>query len=313
MKQLEQPLVSVIVPNYNYARYLDERMDCILNQSYQNFEVIILDDHSNDDSPAVIEKYKFHSKVSKVIINETNSGSPFKQWERGINESSGEIIWIAESDDVCSPAFLETLVPQYVSNGAVLAFSHSKLIDEQGKELRKNHQMRTVDHDVCLDGKQFIKDYLCFSNEVQNASCAIFSKKVALKIDKEYMRFKGAGDWLFWIRISECGKVCYTNRALNSYRLHSRSTSSSSTNGVGLREMHEIYEWLLKNGYLNENQFQQCKFDNLNMISSLDVLSHDVKHELFQMWNATPREMIAIRMIKVKGLFKQLIIKLRNV
>ena len=152
-------------------------MDCILHQSYQNYEVIILDDHSSDDSLVVIERYKSHPKVSKVIINEVNSGSPFKQWERGINESSGEIIWIAESDDLCSTEFLDILVPQYVANGAVLAFCHSKLIDERGQVFRINHQMRTVDHDIFLDGKQFVKDYLCFSNEVQNASCAIFSKK----------------------------------------------------------------------------------------------------------------------------------------
>jgi glycosyltransferase involved in cell wall biosynthesis len=300
-----KPLVSVIIPNYNYARYLDERMDCILNQSYQNYEVIILDDHSNDDSLAVIDHYKSHPKVSKVIINETNSGSPFKQWERGINESSGEIIWMAESDDVCSTEFLETLVPQYVSNGAVMAFCHSKLIDEQGNELGKNHQMRTVDYDICLDGKQFIKDYLCFSNEVQNASCAIFSKSAALSIDKGFMNYKGAGDWLFWIEMAEKGKVCFVNQELNCYRLHRKSTSA--TNGIGLKEMYNIYQCLLRNSYLDEKAYQKCRSNNIMLISSLHNISNESKKELYELWKASSMEVFILRIISLKKIIKRLI------
>ena len=100
-------LVSVIIPNYCHAQYLDQRIQSVLEQTYQNFEVIILDDKSTDNSLEVIDKYRSHPKVAKVIINEVNSGSPFKQWERGINEASGDIIWIAESDDYCTPDFLE--------------------------------------------------------------------------------------------------------------------------------------------------------------------------------------------------------------
>ena len=103
------PLVSIIVPNYNHATYLRERLDSIFSQTFQDFEVILLDDSSSDLSQMVLEEYAKHPKVSHFIINEKNSGSPFKQWKKGINLSQGEYIWIAESDDYCKPDFLEKI------------------------------------------------------------------------------------------------------------------------------------------------------------------------------------------------------------
>lgn len=103
------PLVSIIIPNYNHARFLDERMQSVLGQTYQNFEVIILDDRSTDNSREVIEKYRSNPKVRKILFNDTNSGSPFRQWKKGMELASGEIVWIAESDDHCEDTFLEKL------------------------------------------------------------------------------------------------------------------------------------------------------------------------------------------------------------
>lgn len=76
--------VSVIVPNYNHALFLEQRIESILNQTFQDFEVIILDDCSTDNSKKIIEKYRTHPKVSKIIYNDVNSGNTFKQWNTGI-------------------------------------------------------------------------------------------------------------------------------------------------------------------------------------------------------------------------------------
>ena len=109
-KMKNEPLVSVIIPNYNYAHYLEERMDSVLNQTFQDFEIIILDDASTDGSIKVIEKYKSHPKIASVVINGSNSGSPFKQWKKGIQLARGKYIWIVEADDVADLSFLETTV-----------------------------------------------------------------------------------------------------------------------------------------------------------------------------------------------------------
>ena len=296
--------VSVIVPNYNYASYLEQRMESILSQTYEDYEIIILDDKSTDNSVEIINKYRENPKVSRIILNENNSGSPFIQWERGINASSGEIIWIAESDDTCTSSFLETLVKIYDENKSVLAFCRSMLVNEHGDKIRDNHQMRAADNDICLDGKRFINEYLCYSNEVQNASCAIFSKQVALEIDKDYMSFKGAGDWLFWLKIAEKGNVSFSNSICNYYRLHNNTTSKVVRSGLEFREMKTIYEWLYNNHYINCEQFKICRINNLRLIASLKEIPAETKKELFRMWDANNSSLLNIRL---KGILSKIV------
>lgn len=102
--------VSVIVPNYNYARYLPIRIESILNQSFQDFELILLDDASTDNSIQILEKYRNNPHVSHIVINEENTGSPFQQWIKGVLLARGKYIWIAEADDVADSCFLEMCV-----------------------------------------------------------------------------------------------------------------------------------------------------------------------------------------------------------
>ena len=300
--------VSVIVPNYNYASYLEQRMESILSQTYEDYEIIILDDKSTDNSVEIINKYRENPKVSRIILNENNSGSPFIQWERGINASSGEIIWIAESDDTCTPSFLETLVKIYDENKSVLAFCRSLLVNENGDKIRDNHQMRAANHDISLDGKRFINEYLCYSNEVQNASCAIFSKQVALEIDKDYMSFKGAGDWLFWLKIAEKGNVSFSNSICNYYRLHNNTTSKVVRSGLEFREMKTIYEWLYNNHYINCEQFKICRINNLRLIASLKEIPTETKKDLYSMWDANNSLLLSIRL---KGILSKIVCNLK--
>src|SRR5207342_2166753 len=81
------PEVSVIIPNYNHAVYLEQRIESVLNQTFQDFELIILDDCSPDNSRDVIDQYRVNSKVSHIVYNSINSGSTFKQWQKGIELS----------------------------------------------------------------------------------------------------------------------------------------------------------------------------------------------------------------------------------
>ena len=77
------PTVSVIVPNYCHAPYLEQRIESILQQTFQDFELILLDDCSTDGSREILERYRNHPKVSGIFYNERNSGSPFQKTGRG--------------------------------------------------------------------------------------------------------------------------------------------------------------------------------------------------------------------------------------
>src|SRR5436190_2458977 len=96
------PRVSVIVPNYNHAPFLERRIESVLRQTFQDYELLIMDDASTDSSPDIIARYGKLPKV-RILLNDRNSGSPFHQWNKGVNEAKGDFIWIAESDDYADP------------------------------------------------------------------------------------------------------------------------------------------------------------------------------------------------------------------
>ena len=95
--------VSVIIPNYNHAKFLKQRIDTVINQTYRDFEIIIIDDCSTDNSREIIEEYASRYHFISGYFNTSNSGSPFTQWDSGVNKAKGEFIWIAESDDFAEP------------------------------------------------------------------------------------------------------------------------------------------------------------------------------------------------------------------
>lgn len=94
------PSNSVIMPNYNHALFIKQRIESVPNQSYQDFELIILDDCSSDNSREIIAQYRQNPKVIRIIYNQHKSGCVFKQWINGVVKAKGEFIWIVESDDL---------------------------------------------------------------------------------------------------------------------------------------------------------------------------------------------------------------------
>src|ERR1700691_3837398 len=103
------PKVSVVIPNYNHARFLPRRIETVLQQTFQDFEVIFLDDCSTDSSRPILSSYA-NNPIVRIEFNSVNSGSTFKQWNKGVGLARGEYVWIAESDDYADPRFLERLV-----------------------------------------------------------------------------------------------------------------------------------------------------------------------------------------------------------
>jgi glycosyltransferase involved in cell wall biosynthesis len=215
--------VSVIIPNYNHAAYLEQRINSVLDQTYTDFEVIILDDCSTDDSRSVITRFETHPKVSHVVFNESNSGSTFKQWEKGIELAKGKYIWIAESDDYCESNFLETIMKAMSGNdNCVMGYAQSYVIDEADQILWQSGHSKLAD---TVQGNTFIKKHLLYGNGIYNASMAVFRKDAYYKISDEFLSFKFCGDWLFWIEMAGEGSVFISGKALNFFRKHAKDVS----------------------------------------------------------------------------------------
>lgn len=276
--------VSVIVPNYNHARYLKQRIQSILNQTYQNFELIILDDNSPDDgaSRKIIEQYRDDPHVAHVVYNSVNSGSPFKQWEKGINIAKGEYVWIAESDDYCDQSFLQELVRQITIHPTIsLAYCLSQPVNSEGLKIGRKIKKRK---NKFLNGGDFVRKYMCCENPVYNASSAIFKRSAAIGISKQYMKYKGTGDRMFWIEIAERGDVAVVNIPLNYFRQHNEKvTPKRSFDGTNLKEAKQTFDYLSKRHLSVIRRFFVKGF-YLYLISSTNFESKDIKKNLFFLW-----------------------------
>lgn len=230
-------LVSVIIPNYRHAPYLRERIDSVLAQDYDAFEVIILDDCSPDDSRQIIESYRNHPRVSHIVLNEQNSGSTFAQWNKGFALAQGEYIWIAESDDVAAPTLLSTLVKGLQQHPeASVAYCHSRLIDADGRVLsEQNARNPSPEGKVSVHRSQHFLRYLLLFNYIYNASMAVFRREALQQVDDGYRRYRYCGDWHFWASICATGDVIEVHDMLNSFRQHKAKVTVDSRSDVARR------------------------------------------------------------------------------
>ena len=174
-------LISVIVPNFNHEKYLAFRLDSIFNQTYSNFEVILLDDCSTDNSRQILSEYARNEKVSHCIFNEINTGNTFKQWAKGIDLAKGELIWIAESDDFCELNFLEEVVkPLLDDKEVVMSYCQSNKVDENNN-LTGNWISYTQNIDsqnmflanFTMQGNLFLEQFLIDRNVIPNVSAVV--------------------------------------------------------------------------------------------------------------------------------------------
>ncbi len=245
------PKVSVIVPNYNHSKYLKQRIESILNQTYTNFELILLDDCSTDDSVIVLKEYENHPKVSHIILNDKNTKSPFVQWERGVRLAVGNYIWIAESDDWAENTFLEEMINNMSRfENVVLGFSAVCYVNSNGKSLDSNRKYS--EKKECYDGVQFINERLSVECLIDNVSSVLFKKEAYLSSQMSNINnYNLCGDWLFYILLAEKGKIFYYDKPLSNFRRHPKTTSLRlEKEGIGLTEGIEILEYLYRKKYI---------------------------------------------------------------
>lgn len=235
MKEDRLPLVSVIVPNYNHEPYLRQRLDSIYNQTYQNFEVLLLDDCSTDNSRGILQEYaQRYSDRTRTIFNDKNVGRVNLQWEKGIANAKGELIWIAESDDYCELDFLEKLLPAFRYESVQMAFARSVFV-QNGKQIWTLedylHDLKELHWDRPFYETAYNLMHMGFAvkNIIPNASSAVFRniKKINPQVMQIWKNIRLCGDWLFYVDLIKGGVLYYSNETTNYYRVHEKSTSLS--------------------------------------------------------------------------------------
>jgi len=251
--------VSVIIPNYNHSAFLKERINSVLNQTCKDFELIILDDCSSDNSSVIIDEYA--SQYPDIIryYNDSNSGSPFAQWNFGISKAMGEYIWIAESDDSADPGFLEmTLAVLKKYENAGLVYCDSKAVDEQNgikyliSEKRSSVSKRNWNEEYINEGKKEIADHFFLGNQIYNASSVLFRKSIYKKAGGTDPSMKFCGDWLLYLKMLQVSDIAYIPLPLNTFRIHSGSSRNFYfRSNKFLKETIKVYKYINSHTDLN--------------------------------------------------------------
>ena len=246
------PKVSVIVPNYNHARFLPRRLDSILCQTFSDFEIIVLDDASVDNSREIINRYLPNPRI-RFYANERNSGSTFVQWNRGLELAQGEFLWIAESDDYAEPTFLETLLPVIRSNPELgLVYCQSWKVDSTDRVEGSNLEW-TND----LDSRRWLASFhnwgrdecarfLLWKNTIPNASAVLLRRAAFVRAGGAACDMRLAGDWMTWVRILLVSDIAYVPEKLNYYRWHPATIRNTTPRGQCLAEAWRIQKFILQ-------------------------------------------------------------------
>jgi glycosyltransferase involved in cell wall biosynthesis len=211
-------MVSVVITCYNYGQYLAECITSVINQTYKEFEIIIVNDGSTDNTDEIV--IPFLQMPNFIYITQENSGQTVAK-NSGIKISKGEFIAFLDADDFWHPTKLEKQVPLFKNNVGVV-YSLIQLIDENSKELDNGTTPKYLQPQRGLIRESIIFDnFIAFSSSIVKKEC--FAK--AGMFDES---LKMGIDWDLWLRISAEYHFDYVDEKLLYYRVgHSNQMSKN--------------------------------------------------------------------------------------
>lgn len=232
LDRMNDELVSIITPCYNGEKYISETIDSVLGQTYPNFEMIVVDDGSKDNSARVVQKYQQKDKRIK-LIKQNNAGSAAAR-NNGIRHANGQYIALLDADDVWLPNFLEKQIHFMKKNSTVCVFSSYDRIDE-------NSQL--IGHTTNAKPFITIKDM-----KVMNQIGCLTGLYDASKYGKKYLKEElnsMRDDYAYWYDIVALENKAYGNQEiLAKYRVMQGSTTGDKKKLIG--KQYKFYRQYLK-------------------------------------------------------------------
>nr|WP_319564276.1 glycosyltransferase [uncultured Rhodoferax sp.] len=261
-KQTIPGLVSLIVASYNHAEYLAQRMESLIGQTYQNIEILVIEDCSPDNSLEVLRRYESHPKV-KLIVREKNGG-----WvavsNQGIELSKGEFILFANCDDDCEPRMIEKLiVAMRAYPTAGIAFCRSLMVDESDRIMGDDYEIREksfqdrCSSDTLLTGAEMSR-FLLHSCVIPNLSAALMRRECFETVGNLSPSYRANSDWDLFFRIAEKYDVAYVAESLNKFRQHQTTIRSLTKGRITYEEFFRLLLGQIK--LLNMTFIERCHY-----------------------------------------------------
>lgn len=240
-------LVSVIVPVYNRETLVSQTIDSILSQTYKDFEIIVINDGSTDESLAIIKNYEAQFPNKVRVIDQPNQGQIIAR-NNGIRVAKGEYIAFLDSDDLWMPRKLERQIPLF-EEGVGLVYSGVEIIDEKGSTVRVEPA------DASITG--YIFPQLLVKNRMTGGTVVVTAEALR-RVGLFSSDFQAAENWDLWLRICKTYRACTVADPLTKYRIHSSNMSSDAQ--LMIRAKLQIME---KHSDIGSQDSQIARFSRL--------------------------------------------------
>ncbi|WP_426668523.1 glycosyltransferase [Mucilaginibacter sp. McL0603] len=258
--KLYLPLVSVVFTSYNHREYLQQALDSLVDQTYKNIEIIVVDDNSTDGSREILLSYKDIPNIQLHLLDK-NTGSYVKASNYGAGFAKGDYLMFAQCDDFAVPEQIEMLMNAFFNNTTVgVVFSKSNMVDENGNVYsddyvgrEKSFRERCINNTI-IQGNQ-MREFLSFACVIPNLSAAIIKKELFVSHGGLSTQYLVAADWAFWLTLSENTDFYYITVPLNNFRQHSTTIRSKIKLATQVVEVYSIfYEHIRKYRLVGENK-----------------------------------------------------------
>ena len=228
-KQSKCPEVSVVIPTYNGQEFLKQSIESVLNQTFSNFELIVCDDGSTDQTVHILEEYEHsHKKISVFKFSE-NVGLA-GNWNRCLEKSRGTYIKMLCQDDIIKPTYLEETVKILNNHPSVsLVCSFEQTIGE----ISRIREQEVFPGSEELDGKFVQKQILQRGNWIGPPTATLFRSEHLEKIGFFDKEFPCGLDWEMWLRLAGLGNVHVIPTILYSSRIHPNQETSNCNQNLG--------------------------------------------------------------------------------
>ncbi|MEM7352686.1 MAG: glycosyltransferase [Acidobacteriota bacterium] len=226
MRNSPRPRVSVVIPSYNHAAFLETTIRSVAEQSYRPLELVVVDDGSTDDSPALLRRLFDTLDLDGVqLIEQTNRGA-HAAVTRGIEASRGEVVSLLDSDDFYHPQRIERLQPWIAEGRHLLAFSGVNFVDQAGAALPSSNAWPQW-YSGCLDdtvGCPTVGYGLLVHNFSVSSSNFLFRRELYDQVGG-FSNLRFSLDWDFLIRSVHYGEPAFVDEPLLNYRIHDDNTT----------------------------------------------------------------------------------------
>ncbi len=251
-------MVSIILPTYNGEKYIKKSIESCLNQTFQNFELIIVDDCSTDDTPKIIQKFAKQDSRIKIITNAKNRKLP-ESLNIGFQSSSGKYLTWTSDDNIYKEDAIEVMISELEFRNCNFVYTDMDIIDENDLVIKYSRSMQNLGN----------PSELPIYNTV--GACFLYTREVYDTIGDYDAKKELVEDWDYWFKIYLIFKIVHIPKSLYMYREHSENLTST-------RKKEQYYKII---SFINESCNKFCDFipDDIRMRAYLRAANCSMKIE----------------------------------